>query len=411
VPVRRPAHNEAENLGVFLKWTTKHCLVETEIMRQKDAGVSPESIAIAGAWGYIGRKFLDAASALEIPTYVYDPGETPADVDIAQLKRCTGERQFYHSPVPFYHLALHPEHRRLGTDILLERGHREPLLVLCEKPMAAPECPEDCRRMVEATADLAAVVLYDFPELFDGMTRRIRQYLSRFKDVRIANIDLSRSKDREDPAIPRNYKRMVTIQYQEAVHCLAFVLSLLGELRGGTEAILDDGISVRAEAEPYNAPNPDDYPCVVDGRCQYTITLGGVEVHGHTNFKAGAQWTKRRVINGTVDARPFCIEAEYLEGHKRLVINGEDQGCDPAANSYEQVLLSAHAWQKGLARHRLMTGVYPNPSFARMTYQLSSVLWRSSYDGRQIRLRSAEELTDFDARFREEIPRLPRYGP
>ena len=46
---------------------------------------------------------------------------------------------------------------------MLERARREPLLVLCEKPLAAPECPGECRRMVEATADLAGIVLYDFP--------------------------------------------------------------------------------------------------------------------------------------------------------------------------------------------------------------------------------------------------------
>ena len=36
------------------------------------------SIAIAGAWGYIGRKFLDAARQLNLSTSVYDPGRVPA---------------------------------------------------------------------------------------------------------------------------------------------------------------------------------------------------------------------------------------------------------------------------------------------------------------------------------------------
>ena len=378
-------------------------------MQQENASPSPESIAIAGAWGYIGRKFLDAASSLGITPYVYDPGELPADLDDQRMTRITDQERFYRLPVPFFHLALHPEHRRLGTDILLERGRREPLLILCEKPMAAPDRPEDCGQMVDATGDLAAVVLYDFPELFDGLTRRIQEFLAGFQNVRITEIHLWRSKDREDPAIPRNYKRMVTIQYQESVHCLAFILSILGNLRGSLQAVLDDGLSVRAEAEAYNAPNPEDYAFIVDGRCQYAITLGGVAVHGQTNFKAGAEWTKRRVITGTADGRPFRIEAEYLEGHKRLVIDGIDQECNPAADSYEQTLLTARTWQENVERHRLMTAVHPNPSFARVTYQLSSVLWRSSTDGKSIRLKSAEELIDFDARFREEIPRLPRY--
>ena len=32
----------------------------------------PESIAIAGAWGYIGRKFIDAARSLGMRIYVHD---------------------------------------------------------------------------------------------------------------------------------------------------------------------------------------------------------------------------------------------------------------------------------------------------------------------------------------------------
>jgi predicted dehydrogenase len=297
----------------------------------------------------------------------------------------------------------------MGTDILLERGRHEPLLILCEKPMAAPQCPEGCGQMVDATDDLTALVLYDFPELFDCLTRRIQEYLASYKDVHITEIHLWRSKDREDPAIPRNCKRMVTIQYQESVHCLAYILSILGGLRGSLQAVFDEGVSVRAEAEPYNAPNPEDYPFVVDGRCQYAIALGGTAVYGQTNFKAGAEWTKRRTITGTADGRPFRIEAEYLEGHKRLVIDGIDQQCDPAADSYEQAILTAQAWQENVGRRRLMAEVYPNPSFARVTYQLSSVLWRSSTDRRPIRLKSMREMIDFDARFREEIPRLPRY--
>jgi predicted dehydrogenase len=294
-------------------------------------------------------------------------------------------------------------------EILLKRGRREPLLILCEKPMALPQCPDQCEYWVDATRDLAAVVLYDYPELFDDLTRRIQEYLARFRQVHINEMRLWRSKDREDPTIPRNHKRMVTIQYQESVHCLAFVLSLLGTLRGGLQEVLDGGVSVRAEAEPYDAPNPADYAFVVDGRCRYTMILAGTAVHGETNFKRGAPWTKRRIITGTGDGRPFRIEAEYLEGHKRLVIDDVDQGIDPAADSYEQAILTAYGWQQRIDRKRLMTAVYPNPPFARVTYQLSSVLWRSSYDGRPIDLRSMRQLLDFDARYGEEIPRLPRY--
>ena len=40
-----------------------------------------DSIAIAGAWGYIGRKVLDAALGRGLRTYVFDPGPAPTDFD------------------------------------------------------------------------------------------------------------------------------------------------------------------------------------------------------------------------------------------------------------------------------------------------------------------------------------------
>jgi predicted dehydrogenase len=294
-------------------------------------------------------------------------------------------------------------------EILLARGRQEPLLILCEKPMAGPDRPEECQRLVDAMRRLQAVVLYDFPELFDSMTRQIEDYLAGFGEVRIGEIVISRSKDREDPANPRNYKRMVPIQYQESVHSIAFALNLLGKVRGSLPAVLDEGIFVRAEAEPYHPPNPEDYPYVVDGRCRYAISLGSTRLRGHTDFKSGAERTKRRLICGTADGRPFRIEAEYLEGHKRLVIDGVDQQCDPAADSYQQVLTTANRWKKEIDRRLLMTEVAPNPRFAQLTYQLSSVLWRSARDGATIRLASMKELDEFEAGFREEIPRFARY--
>src|SRR5438094_9545063 len=56
----------------------------SDVLLVVDGDTMPEfldSIAIAGAWGYIGRKLLDAALHLGIRAYVYDPGPTPSDVD------------------------------------------------------------------------------------------------------------------------------------------------------------------------------------------------------------------------------------------------------------------------------------------------------------------------------------------
>src|SRR5437879_1608009 len=98
----------------------------------------PRSIAIAGAWGYIGRKFLDVALARGLETFVHDPGPPPADVDLGRLTRVADTEEFYRLDVDLFHLAVHPEYRRL--DRLL--GREEPLLILNEKPMAEPGRPE-----------------------------------------------------------------------------------------------------------------------------------------------------------------------------------------------------------------------------------------------------------------------------
>nr|MCU0876146.1 hypothetical protein [Pirellulaceae bacterium] len=192
----------------------------------------PESLAIAGAWGYIGRKFLDAALRRQIPTFVYDPGDLPADVDPSGLTRLTDDAEFYRLPADLFHLATHPDHRRTGQQRMLERAQQEPLAILNEKPMAAPDSPEECSQIVAAVHDSRALMLYDFPELYDPLTERILDHLRCYRDVRITDISMCRSKDREAPDNPRNYKRMVPIQYQESVHCLAYVLFVLARLPG-----------------------------------------------------------------------------------------------------------------------------------------------------------------------------------
>jgi hypothetical protein len=241
------------------------------------------------------------------------------------------------------------------------------------------------------------------------MTRRICDFLSGFHDAKVTSILVQRSKDREDPDNPRNCKRMVAIQYQESVHCLAFVLNLLATLKGNVESVFANGLSVVAKSEPYNPPNPEAYPCVVDGKCDFTLTLGDVEVVGHTNFKAGAEATKRRIIRGVADGKPFAIDVDYQEGNKRLVIDGADQGFDAAADSYESVIKTLGQWYQSISAHDLMHGIYPNPEFARVTYQISSLLWRSSWDRKRIDFASVEELISFDARFASAMANAPHY--
>jgi predicted dehydrogenase len=360
----------------------------------------PKTFAIAGAWGYIGRKFLDVALARGLTTYVYDPGPMPGDLDPGRFIRVAEEADFYRLDAGFFHLAVHPEHRRL--DLLLARG--EPLLVLVEKPMALPEHPGDCGRIIEAVERSSAIVLYDFPELYDPLTARILDHLAGFEDVRLTEFFVRRSKDREDPANPRNYKRIVPIQYQESVHCLAFVLRVLSTVRGGVAAALANGVWLESRSDPYEPPNPEAYPDVVDGRCRFRARLGDVRVEGVTDFKRGAKWAKRRVIRGIGDQRPFEIDVSYLEGHKSLRIDGVDQPCEPASSSYEHVLATAVRWARQVGRDGLVAGLYPNARFTRMTYQLSSALWRSSRDRSELRFESAADIELWDAGFARDGP-------
>ncbi len=370
----------------------------------------PSSIAIAGAWGYIGRKFLDAARALGLKIHVFDPGPVPSDLNTAGLARYVDEQQFYRLRADLFHLAVHPEHRRVGMEILLSSPPGEPQLILVEKPMAPPENPEECLRILDAVGRSGAVLLYDFPELYDPITETICDYLSSLNDMRILSIYVQRSKDRENPENPRNYKRMVHIQYQESVHCLAFVLYILGRARGALDAVFDGGLLAQAESQPYAPPNPQDYPYVVDGQCRFSLRLGTVQVRGLTDFKRGAEGMKLRVVEGLAGKTPFRIEADYQEGRKRLLINDNRMPVPPAADSYASVIRTLGRWHRSVSRAALMGGLYPNPDFARLTYQLSSVLWRSCWEGKSVSLDSLEALKAFDARFADAVPRMPRYG-
>ena len=355
-----------------------------------------ESIAIAGAWGYIGRKLLDAALRQGLRVYAFDPGPAPAELNPASVTRIASEVEFYALPADLFHLALHPDARRQAQNLLLARAQREPLVILNEKPIVSPEAPAEGPAIIAAVDHSRALMLYDFPELFDPLTRRITDYLAGFRHVEIQSMVMERSKDREDPAIARNYKRMLPVQYQESVHCLAYVLYLMARLRGGFEAALSGGLTVTAQSEPYCPPNPEAYAGVVDGRCDYRLGLGALTVEGVTNFKRGARWSKRRVLRGYADGRPFVIEADYLEGNKNLRINGADQGWKPEASSYEAILTTFSEWRGTLPREELLRGVYPNPRLAWLAFQMSHMLWKSCHAGKTIPLADARALETFD---------------
>src|ERR1043166_3223375 len=360
----------------------------------------PDSIGIAGAWGYIGRKLLDAALHCGVRAYVHDPGPAPADIDPNGFTRIASAAEFYDLKVDLFHLALHPEGRDQALEVLLSRALDERLFILNEKPMVAPKRPEEGPRISEAVERSEAVMLYDFPELFDPMTHQIVEYLKRFRQGEVSSISGQRSKDREDPAISRNRKLMLPIQFQESVHCLAFVLYILATLRGDLESVLSEGIAATAKSELYCPPNPEDYPIPVDGRCEYQLQLGQVAINGLTDFKRGAEWTKRRTVRGVADGRPFTVEVDYYEGSKYLKIDGQDQGCDPDGSSYEAILSTLEHWRRNVPVATLLRGVYPNPRLAWLAFQLSGILWKSSQEGTPIELTSLDALHKFESGFR-----------
>jgi hypothetical protein len=216
-------------------------------------------------------------------------------------------------------------------------------------------------------------------------------------------------KDREDKANPRNYKPMVPIQFQESVHCLAWMLFLLSRLGGGLTEALSGGLTLTAESEPYEPPDPKGFPYVVDGRCDWRMTVGATQITGRTDFKRHAPWSKRRTVRGEADGKKFELEVEYLEGHKQLLVNGVDQQPDPNSNSYVQVIETFARWRQEVPRERLMSEVFPNPRFAHATYQLSSALWRSSYDRRPLSFNSHAALMAFDAAFQKAVPKFAQY--
>ena len=382
------------------------CVVCVPSQKEVDAVRElPERFASAGAWGYIGKQLLLAALDLGIPEiHVYDPGPRPRDLDPRVIVH-EDDASFYGLDALF-HLALHPQDREAAMRALLTRQLVPP--VLCEKPMVPPKNPEACNRITAAVRSARAVWMYNFLELFDPMTHAAVEWLMDHRSVSIHEIEMYRGKDREADT-ERNYKVMVDIEYQEAVHCMAFFLYLFGSLHGGLPAMFRSGIEIRSQSQPYCPPNPKDYHRVVNGRCEYTIFLRESMIRGITNFKQGAQTAKRKVITGLADSKPFRIEINNQEGEKCLIVNGKNQGFEAGASTYQNIITTFWGWYKNLTREELMAGVYPNPTLTHAAYQLSSVLWRSSWRGSTITLGSLGELLGFEARYHEASMSLPLY--
>jgi predicted dehydrogenase len=357
----------------------------------------PRSIAIAGGWGYIGQKFIEAACRLGLRVFVHDPAPVPDSIAGLPIDVVEDEARFYALPVDLYHLALHPSHRMFALERLFERGETGVApVILCEKPLADPANPGDGQWLLERSQKTGVIVLIDFIELFDDLTLKVQRFLSEFSHVTLTSVHMWRSKDREDPANPRNYKIIVPIQYQETVHCIAYVLSLFAQLPGGLEGALGNGVRVSGKSQLYCPPNPLDYPVPMDGKLDADVFIGETAVRFQTNFKSGATLTKRRVIEGIGDGKPFRIEAEHLEGRKYLIVDGVREEFPPDADAYQQVIQRSIRWARRRDGMELTTDLrYPNAPFAWYTYLLSAMLWDSCAEGTDKSIHTARELWQY----------------
>ncbi len=373
----------------------------------------PDRIAVAGGWGYIGRKVVNAALELGIEVCVLDPAPFPEELHgVYGLRIYKDPEAFYALPAGFFHLALHPHMRAAALEHLFKRAARgEAVYVLNEKPMTAPETPWECHELIKLAEASRIYMAFDFLELFDPMTQHIMDYLSGFNQVQFTRISLHRSKDRENPDNPRNYKVITPIPYQETVHDFAFLLAILGHTHpGGLPAVLEQPLSLQGKSEPYIPPNPADYPYMVDGRTEGCMALGKAKAHFYTDFKAGAPFQKTKILEGMADNTPFRIEANYLEGAKYLRINSEDQGFAPDSNTYQAIIRQLWRWRNRLQWETFTHGLYPNMAFARWTYLLSAALWDACHSHQTVLIPGKNALLSYAPSFPAAVRKLPAYA-
>ena len=201
---------------------------------------------------------------------------------------------------------------------------------------------------------------------------------------------------------------MVHIQYQESVHCLAFVLNLLGKLNGGLEPVFRSGLSVNAQAQPYQPPNTQAYPYVVDGKCVFHLQLGATKITGRTDFKRGGPGRnagQSRVWRMDNLSRSKQISWKEKSGF-RSISNHK------TASTVTRMRKSLNAAKDGRSRLHVTKSCVeysPIPISRGVSYQLSSVLWRSSWQKAPVELDSLDALMQFEAGFESARSQFARY--
>lgn len=338
----------------------------------------PSAVAIAGGWGHIGGCFARAALGAGVRVFVHDPAPRPDDSALAEAVEVPDAAAFYALPAPFYHLALPPAHRDAAFAGLSARPTRNGnLLVLVEKPLAPPFDRERALRARDTAAALPGTVLFDFIELYRPLTGTVLDYLSSFRNCRIHEIALTRTKDREDPAVPRNHIVTLPVQYQETVHCAAWALACLEHIRAGLPA--NGTVEAWGRSVPYTPPNPERYPEPVDGFFEGGIALGETRVTFLTDFRRGTPRSQYRRITGEGGGRRFILEAEYLPGAAWLKINGESVPLPREDTPHLEALRGAWRYHCDRVNGRPRQFPLPGPAFAHRTWLVSTLLWNAAH--------------------------------
>jgi len=337
----------------------------------------PRSIAIAGSEGFMGQNIVNAALGLGIESIILcDPRLDPGRYAGFKNVRFVSSEHFNDIDAELFHFATHPG-QRYSMYRLIQRGCH----INVEKPMVHPENPEEAQAIFDALEGSEATLIYDFLEMFNPRTKRIVELLKGMGDVKFNYISFTRGKNRENLWNPRNKSVMLPIQYQETVHCMAYLVNLFAHQRGiddiNFETVFPKGIRVRAESRRYDAPNPEMYAYAVDGYCKGTIDTEECCVDFLTSFKRGAEKTKRKRIFGHNDNCSINIQVDNQLGNEYLTINGTEQSVDGEQDQYKNAI--SGSWRMHQEMMQGNKGIRPDAKLAWLASGLSGAIFMASY--------------------------------
>ena len=255
--------------------------------------------------------------------------------------------------------------------------------------MAEPGRPERCRQIVAAVDASRAIMLYDFPELFDPLTARILDYLAGFRDLRLAGV--------LRPAVegPRGPGQPAQLQ-ADGPHPVPGDGPLPGlrPLRPG------GGAGGRGRCPGRRRPRGRASPTPTRRRTRRPIPtpstagagtgrrFGGVRGRGADRLQAAMPRGPSGASSGASATAPRSRSTSPTS--KAGSTSASTASISRATRRPTPTSTSSPRRSAGpgeVDRDRLMDGLYPNPRFTQVTYQLSGALWRSCRDREEVGLR------------------------